>query len=166
MNKNRFIAQTAVFVASSAVLGLVESMLPVPSGIYGMKLGLSNIVVLVVLYLLGIKSAIWAAFTKILVCSFLYSGISGLLYSLCGGVLSLAAEIGLKKTKLFSIVGISCAGGIFHNLGQILCASVLIGKNVLYYFPVLALSGTATGLLTGIAAAVIVKRGEAFLEKK
>lgn len=165
MNKNKFIAQTAVFVASAAALGFVESMLPVPSGIYGMKLGLSNIVVLVVLYLLGSKSAIWAAFTKILVYSLLFGGVSGFLYSLCGGVLSLAVEILLKKTKLFSIVGVSCAGGVFHNAGQILCACFLIGKNVLYYFPVLILSGMITGVLTGAAAFAVVKRGAAFLEK-
>ena len=166
MNKNIFIAQTAIFVAAAAVLGFIESLLPVPSGLYGMKLGLSNIVVLVVLYLLGTKNAVWAAFTKILVCSLLYSGVSGLLYSICGGVLSLAIEIFLKRTRLFSIIGVSCAGGIFHNLGQLLCACILIGKNVFYYFPVLVLSGTVTGILTGIAAAAVVKKGEAFLEQK
>lgn len=164
MNKNRFIAQTAIFVAASAVLGLIESLLPAPSGLYGMKLGLSNIVVLVVLYLLGTKNAIWAAFTKILVSSLLYSGVSGLLYSICGAVLSLAVEIPLKRTRLFSIIGVSCAGGVFHNIGQLLCACFFIGRNVFYYLPVLILSGTVTGILTGIAAAAVVKKGEAFLE--
>lgn len=166
MNKNKFIAQTAVFVAASAALGFIESVLPVPSGFYGMKLGLSNIVVLVVLYLLGEKSAIWAAFTKILVYSLLFGGISGFLYSICGGVASLAVEILLKKTKLFSVIGISCAGGIFHNFGQLACACFLIGKSVIYYFPVLALSGMITGILTGIAASAVIKRGQAFLEKE
>ena len=159
MRNSTIIARAAIFASVAVVLGFIESLIPAPTGIYGIKLGLSNIVVLAALYLLNERNALWAAIIKTVISALLYGGLSGFLYSVSGAFLSLSAQILCKKTRAFSVIGVSCMGGIFHNIGQFICASLIIGKSVIYYFPVLLVSGAATGIVTGAGAALLIKRG-------
>ena len=86
-----------------------------------------------------------------------FTGLYAALFSLAGAVLSITVMVLLKKTGKFSVTGISIAGGAAHNTGQIIVAMITLGKAVLYYFPVLIISGIAAGILTGIVTGIILK---------
>jgi len=127
---------------------------PVPR----LKPGLANIVILLVLYTMDEKSAFYISVVRVIVASLLFSGMAGFFYSLAGAMLSLAVMIILKKADKMSIVGISVAGGISHNVVQILVAcAVLENIRLMYYLPVLMISGIITGFFTGIAAKAALK---------
>lgn len=163
MKKNKKIALIALFSALSVLLGGIENMLPSPA--FGIKLGLGNITVLVALFVLGWKSALLVAILKVFLCSMLFGSPTVLLYSLSGALLSFIVMLAAKKVRCFSVIGISLLGGIFHNLGQLICAYFLVGKGALYYIPVLCVFGCAAGILTGIAANIIIKRGRSVWQK-
>jgi len=154
MNTQR-LAQTALLSATALIFGYIESLLP-SLGIPGIKLGLSNIVLLFALYKLGIRSAFFIMLVKVLVSSLLFAGLNVFFFSLCGGVLSLAVMI-LFKNKYFSVIGVSILGGVFHNIGQMLVAGFVLGTNAFYYLPVLLLSGCIMGFLTGYICSLTMK---------
>lgn len=151
----------AIMTAFAVTLHFVEGLFPLPVAIPGIKLGLSNIVSLVALYLFGPASAFAILILRVIMTSFLYSGLSSLIFSIAGGLLSVAAMtlFWKLKEKGFSIVSASVAGGVFHNIGQILAAAVVMRTSaVFYYLPVLIISGVATGIVTGIVSGIIVPR--------
>jgi len=126
-------------------------IIPVP----GIKLGLANIVTMFALFFLGIPSAVTVTVLRCLLASFLFGGMSSLLYSLAGAFLALIVMIVLKTgyNKMFSLLGISIGGAAAHNTGQILMASLMMRNAAIFaYLPVLLLTGLATGLLTAIIA--------------
>lgn len=147
------VAYYGLFAALAVLMGYVELLVPVPVPIPGVKLGLANVVIIVMLYYMDAKSAFFISLIRVILCGLLFTGFAGLLYSLSGALLSFAAMALLKKTGQFSIVGVSIAGGVFHNVGQIVVAA-LAGENVkmAYYLPFLLVSGVVTGLLIGLAA--------------
>lgn len=151
----------AILTAVAITLHFVEGLFPVPVAIPGIKLGLSNIVSLVALYLFGPAAAFAILVLRVFMTSFLYSGFSSLIFSITGGLLSVLVMslIWKLRGKGFSIVSASVAGGVFHNVGQIL-AAVLVMRTfaVLSYLPVLILAGVATGIVTGIVSGIIVPR--------
>lgn len=157
MMKNKKIALASLLAALAVILGGIDNLIPAAAP--GVRLGLGNITVLLAIYFLGLKSAFAVALLKIFLCSALFGSPTVFLYSLSGGVLSLAAMLAAKKLQCFSVVGVSLIGGIFHNLGQLICAYFLVGKGAIYYIPVLCASGSAAGILTGIIAGIIIKRG-------
>jgi heptaprenyl diphosphate synthase len=151
----------AIMASLSIIIHFVESLFPLPGALPGIKLGLSNTVSLIVLYIYGPVSAFVILIIRVLLSSFLYAGLSSLIFSLTGGILSVSAAVLIwrLREKGFSIVGASTAGGVFHNIGQILAAyAVLRTDSVFYYLPVLILSGTITGIATGILAGILVPR--------
>lgn len=153
----------AMMTAIAIILHYIESMFPLPVPVPGIKLGLSNVVSLITLFLFGPVSAIMVLVLRILMTSFLYAGLSSAIFSLSGGILSLLMMILIWKlrNKGFTIVGASVAGGIFHNIGQILAASLVLGTfTVFSYLPVLIISGMITGVATGILAGILVPRLE------
>ena len=95
--------------------------------------------------------------TRIILSGFTFTGLFACIYSMAGAVLSITVMVLLKHTKKFSVTGVSMAGGVTHNLGQIIVAVIVVGKAVWYYFPVLIVSGLAAGMLTGIVSGVILK---------
>ena len=102
---------------------------------------------------------------NVLLSGFLFGNLSMILYSMAGGIFSLAIMVLLRKTGGFSIQGVSIAGGVFHNIGQLLLAMMIVETyQVGYYFPVLLISGLVTGLLIGIVSSEVLKR-TAFLKK-
>lgn len=157
--KVRKISLAALLCALSVLLGYVESLIPAPIPIAGVKMGLGNAAVVTALYLLNEKYAFTISVMKVLLCSMLFGGFSQFLYSFSGAVLSVTAQCIAKRSKIFSIAGVSSVGGLFHNIGQILCAGIIIGRGAFYYTPILCVSGIIGGFLTGIVASVIIKRG-------
>ena len=155
----RTVARFALLTALAMVLSWVEFLLPLPTAIPGVKLGLTNLVVLFALYRLGTRSAWCLSLLRVLLVSFTFGNAFSLWYSLAGAVLSLLVMVGLKKTGKFSVTGVSVAGAVSHNLGQILVAmAVLRSAAVVYYYPALLLSGTVAGICVGLAGAVLVRR--------
>lgn len=151
-------AYIGVFVALAFVFSYIEVLLPFSIGIYGVKLGLANIVVLTALYTFGIKESLAISVLRMILVGFTFSNMSMLLYSMVGGLLSWLFMCICKSTKKFSIVGVSVAGGITHNIGQVVVAMLLLGHiSLLYYLPVLLVAGTITGLFIGIASSFILK---------
>ena len=140
------------------ILSYVESLLP-SVGIPGVKMGLANIAVIFALFRFGWKEAAALSLVRVVLVSLLFGSVGAMLYSLAGAVLSLAVMALLCRIDRFSTVGISVAGGVAHNAGQILMAMLILQtKQLLGYLPVLAVSGIAGGVLTGLAAALLIRR--------
>ncbi len=146
--------------ALALVLAYVEVLLPpLINSVPGIKLGLPNIAIIFVLYRFGVKDAAAVSFVRIVLAALLFGNPMTFAYSVAGAVLSLAAMAILKKIDLLSSVGVSVAGGVFHNVGQIITAMVLLGTAELgYYLIVLAVTGTVSGILIGLCAGIAVKR--------
>ena len=161
--KTRKIALYGMLAALALILSWAESLVPPFFAVPGMKLGLTNIVVLTTLYLMDTKSAVLINFVRIaLVAALFGSGVS-FLYSLSGGLLSGAVMILLKKTGRFGIAGVSAAGGIAHNVGQILVAmAVLETASIGWYLMILWLTGLVSGVLVGLLGGVVTGRLEGF----
>lgn len=151
----------SLLFALAMIFSFVESRLPTFIPIPGVKLGLCNVVVIFTLFRLGAPSAIGVSLLRVLLSSILFGNMAAFFYSLAGAALSLAVMILLGKCKLFSPVGISVAGGVMHNAGQLLMAWLILGTaGVMYYLPVLIIAGTLAGALIGLAAAYINKRAD------
>ena len=153
------VAYFGVFTALALIFSYIESLIPINFGIPGAKLGLANLMVIIALYKLGAKEAYVLSLTRIILSGFLFGNLFGILYSMAGGILSLTVMTLLKKTDKFSVVGISMAGAVFHNLGQLIIAGIVVeSTNVIYYMPVLLLVGLATGFIIGIISSETIKR--------
>ena len=152
------VAQYGLLIALALVLSYVESLLP-PIGVPGVKLGLPNLAIVFALYRLGWKDACVLSLARVVLVTLLFGNGAALVYSIAGAVLSLSLMGLLWKTGKFSAVGVSVAGGVAHNAGQILVAMALLETSRLaWYLPVLWLSGTVAGVLVGVVAGVLVKR--------
>ncbi len=152
------LALCGVLSALALVLGYLEHLVPLPIGIYGIKLGLSNLAVMIPLYLLGAPWAIVINVVRILLSSLLFGSPVSLAYSIVGAALSITVMLGIKATKRFSVVGVSICGGIAHNIGQMIVAVILVDNlKIAFYLPVLIISGAITGALIGICALPIIK---------
>lgn len=153
------VALSSVMTTLALIFSYIEVLIPFNFGIPGIKLGLSNLVVLVALYRLGAGYAFTVNMVRILLSGLLFGGVSAMLYSLAGGLLSFAIMFILMKTKIFSPVGVSMAGGVMHNVGQVTVASLVVETGKIYlYLPVLSVTGLITGTILGFAAALILKR--------
>ena len=142
------------------VLAYVEILLPpLFVAVPGIKLGLPNIVIIFILYHLGIRRAAAVSFVRIAVVALLFGNPMTLAYSIAGALLSLGVMFLLQKLNFLSIIGVSVAGGVFHNVGQILMAMLLLGTAELgYYLIVLTVTGTISGILIGLCGGMLVKR--------
>ena len=146
-------AYCAMLTALAMIFGYVEALIPFGFGIPGVKLGLANIVIVLALYILPAYQAFAIQLMRIVLVSFLFGNLSMMIYSLAGGILSFLAMDLLKRADGFSITGVSIAGGVSHNLGQLIVA-VLVVQNlkIAFYFPALMIAGLVTGCLTGMLA--------------
>ncbi len=152
-------ARYGILIALALVLSYVESQIPFFTFAPGVKPGLTNIVVLTALYKMGGKSAMALNILRIVLVSLLFGGFSAMLYSLAGGMLSTAVMILLKKLDIFSVTAVSIAGGISHNIGQVIVAVFMLNTTGLFwYLAVLWLSGLVAGALTGILGSILVRR--------
>ncbi len=153
------VTMTALLAALALIFSYIEVLIPFNPAIPGIKLGIANLVVIVALYHMGLRYAIVINVVRIFIAGLLFSGVFGIIYSLAGAILSMAVMVLLKKTGLFSVAGVSMAGGVAHNLGQILAAAFLVSNlSIFIYFPVLIFSGLISGALIGVVAHIILNR--------
>ncbi|MEF2806640.1 MAG: Gx transporter family protein [Massilistercora timonensis] len=156
--KNR-VAYFGVFTALALIFSYVESLIPIQLGIPGVKLGLANLIIVIALYKMRLSEVFLLSIVRILLSGFLFGNYFSILYSLAGGLLSLAVMALLKKAGDFSVMGISMAGGVSHNVGQLVVAMLVVETfSVGYYLPVLLVAGLVTGFLIGVAAGEMLKR--------
>jgi heptaprenyl diphosphate synthase len=150
-----------LLVAQALVLYLIESMIPVPFITPGAKLGLANLVTVVSLYTLDNNKDVFLVVILRLILSTMFGGsLSSFMYSASGAILSYFVMIFMKKIgkDKLSIIGVSAAGAVFHNVGQLLVASLIVRNiAVMLYLPVLSVAGIGTGIFIGITANYLVK---------
>lgn len=150
----------ALLTAQSLALFVLESLLPLPVPVPGAKLGLANIITLVALYILPRpRDALLILLLRTLLAAVFFGGPSMYIYSAGGALVSFAVMAALKKSGVFSVVGVSAAGGFCHNLAQLFLAVCVAGSSALWhYLPVLGSVGVLSGALLGVAASRIIKR--------
>ncbi len=159
-------AYMGVFLAFALILSYVETLIPFYFGVPGIKLGLTNLIIVVLLYEWGVKEALCISMLRILLTGFLFGNMFSILYSLAGGLCSFLVMYLLKKCRLFHVVTVSVCGGITHNIAQLVLASFIVENyGVFFYAPVLLFSGIITGLIIGILAAEIIRRMERFFRE-
>ena len=154
------IALCGIMTALALVFGYIEHLIPFPIGIYGIKLGLANLIVIVMLYKFKWYTALSINALRIFLSFLLFGSATSLIYSICGGILSFFAMLLLSRIKnpCFSAVGVSICGGVTHNLGQILAAMLLLDElRLAFYRPILVISGAITGTVIGLVASLILK---------
>lgn len=152
-------AYMGIFLALALICSYIETLIPFHIGIPGVKLGLTNIVIVWALYLLGTKEALVISVLRIILSGMMFGNVFSIAYSLAGGLLSFVMMFLLKKTGKFKCVSVSVAGGIFHNIGQLFVAAAIVQNlSVLYYIPVLFVSGTITGLVIGVISQELILR--------
>ena len=157
--RTRRLATSAMFATLALIFTYVEVLIPFSIGIPGVKLGLANLVIIIALYELGLRYAFSINMLRIILSGLLFSGLFAMFYSMAGGIVSLLIMAALKKTGKFSMIGVSMAGGVAHNFGQLLVATFLVSNiRMFLYFPVLVFSGIAAGIGIGIIAKVLDSR--------
>ncbi len=158
--KSKSVAFAGICIALALILAYIEVLLPpLFSAVPGIKMGLPNIIIVFLLYRRGPVLAGVVSLLRILLVSMLFGNAMALMYSLAGGVLSLGVMVLLKKLNALSAVGVSVAGGVTHNIGQIVMAVILLDTVQLgYYLAVLAVTGTVAGIVIGLCGSMLVKR--------
>ena len=148
----------ALCLSLALVLSYVESVLPFHFGIPGAKLGLPNLVTVVLIYAGNVPGAFLVALMRIVLSGFLFGNLFAILYSAAGFLLSFVTMLLMKRSGCFGMTGVSVAGGVMHNAGQILVAIFLTNAAVLSYLPFLAAAGTAAGVVIGLLGGILLKR--------
>lgn len=157
--KQKKTAYLGLFAAVAIIFGYVESLIPFFVGIPGIKLGLANLAVLFVLETYSWKEAALVSVVRIFIIGFLFGNLFSILYSLAGAALSLTVMTMMKKKSGFSILGVSVAGGVSHNVGQLIVAAIIVeNTSLLYYAPALLISGVVTGLVIGMLTREVLRR--------
>ncbi len=154
------IINISMLLAISVVLSIIESFIPIFSGlIVGVKLGLANIVIIYALYKYGFKDALYVTLLRVILVGLLRTGLFSItfIFSISGAILSIIMMSLFKLTKL-SIIGVSIIGSISHVLGQILIAIIILNiPNLVYYLPYLLIFSCITGTIIGIISKEIIK---------
>ena len=158
-DRTQRIALCGLLIAMMLVLGFVESRIPINAGIPGIKLGLSNGVLIFAVYMLDLPTAWLLMLLKVTLSGLLFGGFNTIMYALAGGVLSMLTMSLLSRVKDMHPVTVSMAGGAMHNVGQVALAMVILSQTsqLLYYMAILIIVGLACGALTGIVAASVMK---------
>ena len=147
-------AYLGLFAAVAIIFGYVDSLIPVFAGIPGVKIGLANLAILFILDRYSWREAALVSVVRILVIGFMFGNLFSIVYSLAGAALSLPVMNFLKKHSEFSLIGISVAGGVTHNIGQLIVAMIVVSNtSLMVYTPALLVAG----VLAGVAIGVLVK---------
>lgn len=153
---SRKVASCGILVALAMIFSYVEVLIPISFGVPGLKLGVANLVVVAGLYFLKPREVLVISVIRILLMSWMFGNGMSLIYSLAGGLLSFMVMVLIKEKFGFGIIGVSIAGGVSHNVGQLLAAACVVqNTKILYYFPVLLIAGVITGALIGTLASKI-----------
>ena len=152
-------AYLGLLIALAFVFSYIEFLIPVNIGVPGAKLGLANLVVIVAMYTLNERDTFVLSMIRIVLVGFTFANLASMLYSLAGGILSYVAMIVAKRMKVLSITGVSVIGGVFHNIGQIIMAICVVKTaSLVYYLPVLMVSGIVAGVAIGVLGGMVTKR--------
>ena len=155
------IAKLSMLLSISVVLGLIESFIPIMSGIVpGIKLGLANIVIVFAIYELSFKDAIYISVLRVLLIGILRTGLFSIsfFFSLSGALLSIVFMFLAKEYTKMSIVGVSVVGSIFHSVAQIIVACIFLSNiNIVYYLPILLITSIVTGVIVGSISSKLVE---------
>ncbi len=152
-------AYFGVFTALALIFSYVETLIPINFGIPGAKLGLANLVIVIILYKTDWREALLLSAVRIVLAGFIFGNLFSILYSMAGGLLSLAVMTVTKRNKGFSVIGVSIAGGVSHNIGQLIVAMIVVHTyQVGYYLPMLLIAGLLTGGIIGIISGEVLKR--------
>ena len=153
------VAYYGVFTALALIFSYIETLVPLPIAIPGIKIGLANLIIVFALYKLKIGEVTVLSVVRVLLVGALFGSLFSVIYSLAGAIVSLGVMYLLKKTEKFSVIGISMAGGVFHNIGQLIVAGIVLESlSVIYYAPVLLVAGVVTGIVIGIVSNEVIKR--------
>lgn len=153
------VALYGMFISVAAVMSYVESLIPLRLPAPGMKIGLANIVTVWVLYSMGIKPAAIISVLRVLLVGFLFGNLYSIIFSLAGAAASMGVMYALRKIKRFSIIGVSIAGGVTHNLAQTAVAMIVLeNARIAYYLPALIIGGVAAGIAIGILGGILYKK--------
>lgn len=159
MSRTKKLVFIALFVAQALVLHIIEGMIPVNFGIPGAKLGLANIITLTALYFFGFKEVLSIVVLRTIMIMLVGGSVSGFLYSFAGGILSFFAMyflLGIGGRRV-SILGVSVTGAVFHNLGQLLMAALIIQNiKIIFYLPLLTVAAVATGIFVGLTSKYMI----------
>lgn len=156
--KNR-VAYFGVFTALALIFSYIETLVPISFGIPGVKLGLANLIIVIALYKIPLREVYVLSIVRVLLSGVLFGNYFSIAYSLAGGLLSLTVMALLKKAGGFSAIGISIAGGVCHNIGQLVVAMIVVETFAMsYYMPVLLVAGLITGFLIGVVADQVLRR--------
>lgn len=159
MKRTQKLTVSALFCTVALMLSYIESLIPPFFAVPGIKLGLSNIISIYLLYTLGFKYAITVSLLRVAISSLLFGTTLTLAYSLAGALFSLLLMYLFKRLSLFSEVGVSIIGGVSHNAAQIIVAVIIMNtKQIVYYLPPLIVSGVITGAVIGIGGALLIKK--------
>lgn len=158
-NRTKRVAFLGLAVSLALILSYVESLLPpLWAAVPGIKMGLANVVLVFLLYRFSWREAAVVSLVRILLASMLFGTPMTMIYSLAGALVSLTLMALLHRTDRFSTVGVSVAGGVAHNLGQILTAMLILQtEQIGYYMLVLTVTGTVAGVCVGIAGALLLR---------
>ena len=152
-------AELGFFLAVALILSYVESLIPITFGIPGIKLGLPNLIVVLLLFgqRYGAKEALLVNGMRIVLSGFMFSNLYAILYALAGAFFSYVAMLIGKRLRCFSVIGVSVLGGVFHNIGQAVVAMIVVETfAVSYYIPFLIVAGTITGAFLGLIVMEII----------
>ncbi|MGI6269798.1 MAG: Gx transporter family protein [Candidatus Howiella sp.] len=154
-------AYTGVMLALAMIFGYIESLLPLPAPVPGIKLGLANLIVLLLLYRDGAGVALSVNLARIFLTALLFGNLQSGLFSLCGGLLSFGVMLVAQKIRFLGVTGVSLCGGTAHMIGQLLAAAVVLQSGgLLYYVPFLIAAGAVSGFLIGLLARLLLPRME------
>ena len=153
-------AYFGVYTALALILSYVEALIPISFGVPGIKLGLANLIIVIALYKSErVYNALVISVIRIILSGFMFGNMFAIIYSLSGGILSFIVMAFLKKKDSFSIIGVSIAGGVFHNIGQLIVAMIVVESyKISFYLPVLLIAGLVTGAVIGIVSKEVLKR--------
>ena len=150
------VAYCGILVALTLILSYVERLIPFGFGVPGIKLGLANIAVIIALYLLGSSEGVLIGLIRAVINGLLFTGVSAMLYSFSGALLSVAVMLPMSGNHKFGVVGTSVAGAASHIIGQVAVAQAMLGSGVLAYFPLMLLSAVVTGSINGLIAGNVI----------
>lgn len=163
--KTQHLTRLAIYTAMALALNIFERMIPLPIPFPGVKLGLANFIIVIVLYKHTFKDALIVNIARVLLAAIFGGGLSALLYSFAGAIISMLAMAGVMKGLKNSVssLGVSLTGAYFHSFAQIAVAGVIIqNAGIVTYLPVIMWASLATGAIIGVLSGEFVKRNLAF----
>lgn len=152
-------ALCGMMIALAFLLSYVETLIPISLGVPGVKLGLANLVTIVGLYLVELPQLVFISLVRIVLAGFTFGNGFSMVYGLAGGALSLLVMLAARRTGWFGQTGVSIAGGVGHNVGQLIVAALVVENTaVFYYLPVLLAAGSAAGAVIGLLGGIVTER--------